>query len=213
MIDDRVSKAKYVGLPNPGYFPYDTLEARAALPARFEPTPAVPVDPPSVSSRKSDTASDSSRVIVPHDDTEADIFHKIDISSALQYGQAQGYPALFAFIKDFTVNKLHPSIPYAGGAEIILTCGSTDGFKKVIDMCNNIWDPDRDWIRDRESMLCEEFAYMQPIQEAKPRGLNCVPVAIDGEGMMADGPGGLAEVLSSWDKSKGKIPHLMYTVT
>ncbi|TKA72615.1 hypothetical protein B0A49_02664, partial [Cryomyces minteri] len=34
------------GLPNPNYFPYDTLEAKVALPDRFKPTPNKPVDPP-----------------------------------------------------------------------------------------------------------------------------------------------------------------------
>ena len=38
------------GLPNPHYFLYDTLEASAALPNRWKPTPNEPVDPPSSSS-------------------------------------------------------------------------------------------------------------------------------------------------------------------
>ena len=39
------------------------------------------------------------------------------------------------------------------------------------------------------------------------------PVAIDDEGMLAEGPGGLRDVLENWDTSKGRRPHLMYTVT
>lgn len=65
----------------------------------------------------------------------------------------------------------------------------------------------------KEGLLCEEFAYMNAIQTAKPRGLNVVPVAIDDEGMLAHGKGGLHDVLSSWDKNKGKRPHMLYTVT
>ena len=54
---------------------------------------------------------------------------------------------------------------------------------------------------------------MNAVQAARPRGLNVVPVAMDDEGMLAEGKGGLAEVLQDWDKTKGKRPHLMYTVT
>ena len=54
---------------------------------------------------------------------------------------------------------------------------------------------------------------MNAIQAARPRGLNIVPVAIDDEGMLADGKGGLEDVLENWDMSKGKRPHLIYTVT
>lgn len=59
----------------------------------------------------------------------------------------------------------------------------------------------------------EEFAYMNAIQTAQPRGLNIVPVTIDAEGMKANGKGGLEDVLENWDANKGKRPHLIYTVT
>ena len=62
-------------------------------------------------------------------------------------------------------------------------------------------------------MLCEEFAYMNAIQAARPRGLNVVPVLIDDEGMLAHGPGGLEDVMAGWDKTRGRRPHIMYTVT
>ena len=54
---------------------------------------------------------------------------------------------------------------------------------------------------------------MNAIQAAKPRGLNIVPVAIDDEGMVAQGSGGLSDVLDKWDTSRGKRPHMIYTVT
>lgn len=76
-----------------------------------------------------------------------------------------------------------------------------------------MWSEERDWIKEREGLLVEEFAYMNAIQAAKPRGLNIVPVAIDEEGMKASGKGGLEDVLENWDPSRGKRPHLIYTVT
>ncbi len=104
-------------------------------------------------------------------------------------------------------------MPYAGGPEIILTVGATDGFAKAIEALSNVWSEEKDCISDREGLLCEEFAYMNAVQAARPRGLNIVPVAIDEEGMKASGEGGLDDVLKNWDPSKGKRPHLIYTVS
>jgi DNA-binding transcriptional MocR family regulator len=133
--------------------------------------------------------------------------------SALQYGTAQGYPPLYDFIKRFATQHMHPNIPYAGNADVILTCGSTDGFSKALQCFNNEWSEGRDPVEEREGLLCEQFAYMNAIQAARPRGMNIAPVAIDDEGMMADGEGGLEDVLENWDFKKGKRPHMMYTVT
>lgn len=152
-------------------------------------------------------------MLVPHESNEKDLLRKIDLTTALQYGQAQGYPPLYGFVRQFVQMHMHPNWAYEGGPEIILTCGSTDGFSKTLEAFTNIWDEDRDWIRDREGILCEQYAYMNAIQAARPRGLNVAPVAIDDEGMLADGPGGLADVLENWDVHKGKRPHLIYTVT
>lgn len=152
-------------------------------------------------------------MLVPHDSAEPNVLRKIDLTTALQYGTAQGYPALYGFIRYMTQEHLHPNTPYKGGPEVILTCGSTDGFSKALECFTNIWDEERDWIREREGVLCEEFAYMNAIQAAGARGVNIVPVAVDDEGMMAYGKGGLEDVLVKWDKNKGKRPHVMYTVT
>lgn len=185
------------------------------MPNRWKPTPNDPVDPPSETFAKLSVSDDSTatRILVPHQSSATNVLRKIDLASALQYGTAQGYPPLYTFIRQFTREYLHPNIPYKDGAEVILTCGSTDGFAKSIEAFSNPWDMERDWIREREGLLCEEFAYMNAIQTARPRGLNIVPVTIDDEGMMATGKGGLADVLQNWDNKNGKRPHLMYTVT
>ncbi len=203
------------GLPNHHYFPYDTLEASVALANRWKPTPNDPVDPPNDSLQKLKLSEDvsASRILVPHHSSASNILRKIDLDTALQYGTAQGYPPLYSFIRQFTRENLHPNAQYKDGVEVVLTNGSTDGFSKSIEAFSNIWDAERDWIREREGILCEEFAYMNAIQTARPRGLNVVPVAVDDEGMLATGKDGLADVLENWDKNKGKRPHLMYTVT
>lgn len=214
------------GLPNNSYFPFDTLEARVARPSRWQPTPNKPVDPPPEDEEAQATLSSltldgkngplnkpQDAITVPHTSNQSDPVKKIDLDSALQYGTAQGYPPLYTFIREFTRRNMHPNCPYKGGPEVILTCGNTDGFSKVLQALVNDWSEEKDWIREREGILVESFCYMNAIQGAKPRGLNIVPVGLDDEGMRADGPGGLKEVLENWDFKKGKRPHLMYTVT
>lgn len=203
------------GLPNAHYFPFDTLEASVALPNRWKPTPNDPSDPSTDKLEKLALSTDASasRILIPHSSSASNILRKIDLTTCLQYGTAQGYPPLYSFIRQFARENLHANIPYKDGVEVILTCGSTDGFSKSMEAFSNTWDSERDWIREREGILCEEFAYMNAIQAARPRGLNVVPVAIDGEGMVASGKGGLSDVLENWDKNQGKRPHLMYTVT
>ncbi|KAF4556589.1 Aminotransferase class I and II-like protein 8 [Elsinoe fawcettii] len=206
------------GLPNRWYFPFDTLEAKVAPPNRWQPTPNKPVDP-LVEDGKMTAQSDkppftqSNNLLVPHGSDEQNPLKKIDLETALQYGTAQGYPPLYYFLRQLTRNHLHPNIPYRDGAEIILTCGNTDGFSKILQTVTNEWSEEKDWTRDREGLLVEEFCYMNAVQAARPRGLNIVPVGIDDEGMRTEGKNGLREVLENWDYKKGKRPHLMYTVT
>jgi DNA-binding transcriptional MocR family regulator len=216
------------GLPNNYYFPFDTLEAKVARPARWEPTPNDPIDPPpdddetiaqlSLKEKKIKKASSplnqpQDAIVVPHTSEQDNPVKKIDLSTALQYGTAQGYPSLYYFIRQLTKDHLHPNCPYKDGPEVIITCGNTDGFSKVLQLLTNEWSEEKDWIRDRDALLVEKFAYGNALAAAKPRGLNIVPVEIDDEGMTAEGKGGLQEVLENWDFKKGRRPRLMYTVT
>ncbi|XP_014559765.1 hypothetical protein COCVIDRAFT_35047 [Bipolaris victoriae FI3] len=213
------------GLPDDHYFPYDTLEAKVARPDRWQPTPNKPLDPPPEDppspqqnrfwafSRKKAKQLPASRLVVPKDSNVQDPLRMIDLKSALQYGQAQGYPPLYYFIRQFTRENLHPFVPYKDGPEILLTCGSTDGFSKTLTALSNEWSAEHDPVEERPGLLCETYCYMNAIQTAKPRGFNIAPVAIDNEGMMVSGPGGLQDVLENWDFSKGRRPHIMYTVT
>lgn len=152
-------------------------------------------------------------VTVPKVQDTADLLKKIDLSTALQYGTAEGFPPLATFIRKFTRDHLHPNVPYAEGPEVILTCGSTDGLGKTVEALTNPWNKTKDWIRDKEGVLFEEFAYANAVQAVRPRGLNVVTVGVDADGMKAFGSGSLADVLENWDYSEGKRPHLMYTVT
>ncbi|KAF2098326.1 aromatic amino acid aminotransferas-like protein [Rhizodiscina lignyota] len=200
------------GHPNCCYFPFDTLEAKTALPDRWAPTPNGTVDLKTSLNGRPATRPES-HVVVPQKSSNSESAHKIDLKSALQYGPSQGYRPLYSFLHQFVRQNLHPHVPYAGGPNIILTCGSTDGLSKALIALNNEWSEGYDATSAREGILCEEYAYMDAIQQAVSRGLNITPVKVDDEGMCAAGPGGLRDVLENWDFSQGKIPHLMYTVT
>ncbi|KAI9047253.1 hypothetical protein LZ554_008706 [Drepanopeziza brunnea f. sp. 'monogermtubi'] len=206
------------GLPNAKLFPFDTLEAQIAKPERWTPTPNDPSQDLATKLQKATLKSDkdagaSTHITVPHESAVRDMTQKIDVTTALQYGTAQGYPPLFSFLRQFSRNVMHPNVPYAGGPEINLTVGSTDGMAKTLEAFTDVWSEERDWIRERPGMLCEAFAYMNALQSAAPRGVAIVPVTIDAEGMLPTGSGGLEDVLENWDESKGRRPHLMYTVT
>jgi hypothetical protein len=192
-----------LGLPNASYFPYDTLEASAAHSKRF---PTVP------GGRKTKEPHPSDRLTIPKESQSA-VQKKIDLTTALQYGTVEGLPPLATFVNQFVREHLHPNVPYADGPATILSAGSTDGFAKAIETFTNTWNPDRDWVHLRQGVLCEEFVYMNAIQTIQPRGLNVAPVAIDAEGMLPYGPGGLLDVLQNWDYRKGRRPHMMYTIT
>ncbi|KAK7953961.1 hypothetical protein PG996_014847 [Apiospora saccharicola] len=216
------------GLPNPQFFPYDTLEAQTAKPERWTPTPNRPGADDSLTSqlastsllpdKKNKSSSPDPRaapehVVVPHDGEGSDPLKKVDLTTALQYGLAAGYPALLSFVRQFARENLHPNVPYEGGPEVVMTVGSTDGMAKSLELFTNIWVKGKNPVSERQGLLSEVFMYANVLSQALPRGLNVVPVEMDGEGMLAEGPGGLEDVLANWDESKGKRPHLIYTVT
>ncbi|PLB42304.1 putative aromatic amino acid aminotransferase [Aspergillus candidus] len=193
------------GLPNASYFPYDTLEAKTARPQRLPTT--------TTSSSSTTTTQPTNRILIPKERTTSDPQHRIDLATALQYGTAEGLPPMASFVRRFTRDHLHPHVPYADGPDTILTCGSTDGFAKAINLFSEPWVPGRDPVSRRQGVLCEEFVYMNAIQEVKPHGLNVVPVALDAQGLRPHGKGGLADVLANWDERRGRRPHLLYTIT
>jgi DNA-binding transcriptional MocR family regulator len=202
-------------------FPFDTLEAQIAQPQRWKPTPNDPNDPDEQLSeklaatplKKDKDVSVAAHLTVPHSSAVPDLMQKIDLTTALQYGQAQGYPPLYSFLRQFTRENLQPNVPYLNGPDIALTCGNTDGLSKTLECLANVWSEERDWIRERPAIVCEEFAYMSAVQSCRPRGIAVVPIKMDLEGMLPTGRGGLEDILENWDESQGKRPHLMYTVT
>ncbi|KAJ4145814.1 hypothetical protein LMH87_004647 [Akanthomyces muscarius] len=208
------------GLPNDELFPFDTLEAQTANPDRYQCTPNHPVSARQGSQPvtrgkvpQSDVNTASWRIKVPKTTPQVDPLKRIDLSTALQYGTAGGYPPLLSLIRQFTTELLHPTVPYRGGPEVILTCGSTDGFSKTVQLISNTWNPSHDPVSSRPGMLCERYVYNNALACVEPRGIQVVPVDIDSDGMMGKGPGGLQDILQNWDPRQGARPHFIYTVT
>lgn len=202
------------------FFPFDTLEAQVARPDRWTPTPNNPepeADEVKLAGKLAATKvadpTAAAHVTVPKRLEQPDLMKKVDLETALQYGTAEGYPPLRSFLRQFARDHLHPNIPYLGGAEIILTCGSTDGFSKTVELLVDPWYPETDPVEDRPGMLCEVFVYGTILSQVQPKGVQVVPVEIDSGGMLADGPGGLEDVLGNWDPRNGRRPHFMYAVT
>ncbi|KAL2889331.1 aromatic amino acid aminotransferase [Ceratocystis lukuohia] len=201
------------GLPHVSLFPFDTLEANIAPPTRW--TPSASVDPncgPDPANLSLWSGVSTSHITVPKTSVCSDITTKIDLASALQYGTSDGYPALRSFLRQFTRDVLHPNFAYKGGPEIILTCGSTDGFNKALQLLVNSWSQN-DPVGKREGILVEKYMYSNVLAQAKPLGVNIASVELDDQGLVAHGPGSLDDVLASWDETKGKRPHILYTVT
>ncbi|KAJ2966579.1 hypothetical protein NUW58_g10632 [Xylaria curta] len=155
----------------------------------------------------------ASHMVVPHDADTTDVNKKIDLTTALQYGQASGYPPLSSYIRQFTRECLHPNVPYSGGPEVALTVGSTDGFSKVLDVFTNVWVEGKNDVRERPGLLVDVFMYPLILNQALPRGIQICPVEMDEGGMAPYSPGGLEDILANWDDAKGKRPHLLYTVS
>lgn len=219
------------------YFPFDTLEAQISRPDRWQPTPNYPtqIEPPAAEPApptsfggfinhhinkaskniitKDSDCNKTSRIVIPKVVHEIDPTKRVDLASALQYGQVTGYQPLLSFVKQFTNEVLYPDIPYKGGVDVILNNGSTDGFSRVLQLLVDPWYEGLHPPTERQGMLCETFVFGNIITQAKPLGINIVPIEVDDEGMVAEGPGGLREVLENWDPQNGLLPHFLYTVT
>lgn len=131
-----------------------------------------------------------------------------DLENGLQYGKASGLQELAEWIRKFTYDYIATPL-YEPGFETLITSGTTDGWSKVLQVLSNEWDDEGD-VNKRQGILVEEFTYSCAAEAARVRGLNVVSVAMDQYGMLPDA---LYETLANWDSTKGKRPHLLYTVS
>lgn len=131
-----------------------------------------------------------------------------DLTSALQYGVASGQKELHDWVTKF-IDEYVSKPMYKGGFGHVATNGNTDGWNKVLQVLSNEWS-ETDPIENRQSLLVEEFTYALSTETANVRGLNIVDIKMDRDGMI---PEVLRDTLENWDPSKGKRPHIMYTIS
>jgi DNA-binding transcriptional MocR family regulator len=70
-------------------------------------------------------------MVIPKTVDEKAPTKRVDLTTALQYGNPDGNPALLSWARRFALENLHPSVPYQHGPEVIMTGGTTDGLSKV----------------------------------------------------------------------------------
>ncbi|SCU93743.1 LADA_0G04676g1_1 [Lachancea dasiensis] len=122
----------------------------------------------------------------------------VPLARALQYGNSRGQSELLNFLKEHT--RLFHHIPYKDW-DIITTTGSTQS-----------WDASlRIFCNKGDTVLLEEYTYSSSVEAAEAQGLNCVPMAMDDEGII---PEKLENLLENWTGvyPGTPMPKLLYTI-
>lgn len=163
------------GLPYPEYFPYDSFKAEIASPERLIDTLFHGLKLSSARSFFRHSDPKTAHLAIPKNDLSHPLSTRIDIATT-------GLQALADFLLEFTFDHmLQGQLAYdRDHADILLTCGSTDAFLKILGLIGSPGD----------NMLVEEFCYINAVQQAQPFGIGTAPVKVDDNGMMVNGPGG-----------------------
>ncbi|TFY60507.1 hypothetical protein EVG20_g7392 [Dentipellis fragilis] len=188
------------GMPSPAYFPFANISADALVSDSF------PLVAPSTDANTSsfawlwrlfgasDKGEHTTRITIPKEPSAGD--NGLNLATALQYGPATGLAPLQKFIQEFSEQVYHPAF---SDCTTMLHTGNTDGWSKAVGtLCNR-----------GDTIIAEEWTYPSAVASVRPFGVGVMPVQMDGEGMRADS---LRTLLAQWDESKGKRPHVMYTV-
>ncbi|KAF8314571.1 pyridoxal phosphate-dependent transferase [Cantharellus anzutake] len=206
-LDDPEMISFAGGMPPPEYFPFDSISADALVPESL--------GGPSPASHTQDTFGPMSWLwgwlfastkhmprtrpfTIPKFSPDPKSPTAIQLSTSLQYGTAQGHPALVEFITHFT-RKVYQ--PLNTDSAVLLHVGNTDGWVKVVQTFCEFGD----------YLLTEDWAYTSALSAAAPYGVKPVGVAMDGQGLRADA---LEEVLEHWNPARRGGPRLpvLYTV-
>lgn len=116
----------------------------------------------------------------------------------LQYEETRGFPLLRAYLGVFMEESFQPAI---NDMEVIMTCGSIDGFGKILRLL----------VGPGQSIMSETPAYTTALQVAKGLHIPIVPIAIDHDGIQVSNEHGLTNTLKNWPSSSEK-PRVLYTV-
>ncbi|GAA6028362.1 hypothetical protein JCM8097_006994 [Rhodosporidiobolus ruineniae] len=170
------------GLPHPSLFPFASIDAVA-----YPPTADLSLD-----------ATPKSGLVKIDLEKYAPEPGQLDLNQLLQYGYASGLPALRSWLAEY-VKQVYP--PAYADWEILLNCGNTDGWTKVVRL---LTEPN-------DLILTEEYTFPSAIAMWTSLGCRAVPVKMDGSGMRSDD---LERVLSTWETERPneKRPKLLYIV-
>ncbi|KAF8511135.1 L-tyrosine:2-oxoglutarate aminotransferase [Hysterangium stoloniferum] len=120
----------------------------------------------------------------------------IDLAVAMQYGTGLGLSILREQLTQ--INKLLHS-PHQSTRSVILTMGNADAVTKIYRLLGSPGD----------TFLVEEYSFCGLTNAPIAQGVRWQPVRIDAMGLI---PEELEKVLSTWDESRGRRPHVLYCI-
>ncbi|GAA5975794.1 hypothetical protein JCM11641_005876 [Rhodosporidiobolus odoratus] len=179
-MDGMISLAG--GLPHPSLFPFSELSVSAYTPNADLSVDATPKD---------------GLIAIQMQKYSADK-KQLDLQNILQYGYANGLPALRSWLVEYVKQVYDPA---TSDWEVLLNCGNTDGWTKLVRL---LCEPG-------EYILCEEFTFASAVAMWTSFGCKATPVKLDGEGLRADD---LERVLRTWETEHPHVkrPKLLYIV-
>ncbi|GAA5913545.1 uncharacterized protein JCM6883_004449 [Sporobolomyces salmoneus] len=181
------------GLPHPSVFPFESISVSSLKQNSFKTAPS-PGYVQSLWNWIKGTETDEWKISKFEKDKT-----RIQLSTSLQYGTAQGLPSLHAFIDEFVAHVYDPAY---SDYKTVINAGSTDAWSKIV---TTLCEPG-------DGVLCEEWTYPSALATAWPNGMKPVPLPMDGGGLTVQG---MEDLLSSWDPSKHDgmpRPRILYTV-
>lgn len=188
------------GLPDPSYFPFETVGGNLLSTETFSTDEGT--EKQESSSWFSWLSGSSSKpksapVGVPKFASHP-LPNTLQLSTALQYGGAQGLLFLQQFLREWTT-ILSP--PLYSDWEVLVDDGSTDGWHKVLELLCNPGD----------HVLVEAWTYPSAVESGWPMQIRPVPCPIDAGGLV---PETFEKTLKEWDEEErgGKRPRVLYTV-
>ncbi|KAL1742872.1 pyridoxal phosphate-dependent transferase [Schizophyllum fasciatum] len=176
-LDGMISLAG--GLPHPSLFPFDSLRVSS-----YDPATRMAEDP-----------TDIAKIEICVDKQPG---HSTDLSTALQYGPFNGIQPLMDWMRDFFEHAYRPGYPEW---QMIMDCGSTDGWSKVANLL----------LEEGDTLLVEQHTYPSGQALWIPMGVTAVPIAIDRDGLV---PEAMARTLDTWatERPNQRKPKVLYCV-